>query len=54
MDDGRVRTVFARSPRMSTYLLCVVVGRFDHTEARSGRGTAVRVWTPPVRAPHRP
>eukprot|EP00899_Mesostigma_viride_P023012 jgi/Mesvir1/3896/Mv19842-RA.1 len=38
---------FQQSPPMSTYLLAVVVGKFDSIEATTETGTLVRVFTEP-------
>ncbi|KAL5005760.1 hypothetical protein ScPMuIL_016918 [Solemya velum] len=35
-----------RSPVMSTYLLALIVGEFDHVEAKDEDGVLVRVFTP--------
>ncbi|HEX3082381.1 MAG TPA: M1 family metallopeptidase [Candidatus Saccharimonadia bacterium] len=44
---GRKRVSFAASPRMSTYLLAYVVGRFEHLEATTPEGVVVRVHATP-------
>ncbi|XP_073968531.1 puromycin-sensitive aminopeptidase [Rhodnius prolixus] len=45
--DGDNRVVrFAPTPIMSTYLVAVVVGDFDHVEDKSEDGVLVRVYTP--------
>lgn len=38
---------FAPSPKMSSYLVAVVVGEFAYVEDRSADGVLVRVYTPP-------
>ncbi|KAH8053780.1 metalloaminopeptidase [Aureococcus anophagefferens] len=45
--DGTTTTSFMESPRMSTYLLCFVVGEFDHVSAVSKNGVLIRAFTPP-------
>lgn len=42
--------VFMDSPKMSTYLLAIVVGEFDFVQATTQHGVLVRVYTPPGRA----
>ena len=43
---GKRTITFARTPRMSTYLVACVVGELDYLEARSKRGVLTRVYTP--------
>jgi hypothetical protein len=38
---------FARTPRMSTYILAMIVGKFDHIEGHTREGVRVRVYTTP-------
>lgn len=38
---------FAPTPKMSTYLLAFIVGKFDYIEGRSKRGVVVRVFATP-------
>lgn len=46
--DGKVVTTsFMTSPRMSTYLLCFVVGEFDHVSQLTKNGVLIRAFTPP-------
>lgn len=35
---------FDVSPKMSTYLVCMVIGEYDYIEAKTKTGVAVRVW----------
>ncbi|KAK3888299.1 hypothetical protein Pcinc_007638 [Petrolisthes cinctipes] len=45
--DSNLQVVkFSRSPLMSTYLVAVVVGEYDHVEDTSSDGIKVRVYTP--------
>jgi aminopeptidase N len=43
---GKRAVRFQPSPRMSTYLLALMVGEFESVEAQA-EGTLVRVWTTP-------
>jgi len=47
--NGRKRVHFAKTPRMSTYLVFFAVGKFDALHGE-GPGTHVAVWTPPGEA----
>ena len=40
------KLTFARSPKMSSYLLAFVVGEFDFVEATDANGVLIRVYTP--------
>ena len=40
------RFTYVPSPRMSSYLVCFVVGEFDCLETETSTGIKVRVWTP--------
>ncbi len=44
--EGRQRVRFVRTPRMSTYLVFLAVGKFDVLRG-TGPGSRVAVWTPP-------
>ncbi len=45
-DNGASYT-FAPTPKMSTYLLAFIVGKFEYIETTSKEGVNVRVWTTP-------
>jgi puromycin-sensitive aminopeptidase len=47
--DGKVRVRFADTMKMSTYLVCFVVGRLELTEPRDAGGIPVRVACRPGR-----
>jgi len=47
IDDERKRVSFETTPVMSTYLLAFIVGKLEHIEGRTKRGTIVRVITTP-------
>mmetsp|Transcript_86918 Transcript_86918/g.190909 ORF Transcript_86918/g.190909 Transcript_86918/m.190909 type:complete len:893 (-) Transcript_86918:215-2893(-) len=40
---------FMDSPKMSTYLLAIVIGEFDYIQDQTKNGVLVRVYTPPNR-----
>jgi puromycin-sensitive aminopeptidase len=40
------KRVFARTPKMSTYLLAFVVGEFDYIEDTDKNGILIRVYAP--------
>ena len=52
MADGTKTVRFAKTPRMSTYLLAFIVGDMVSIEERSSSGTLVRVWAIPGREEH--
>lgn len=43
---GRLTTVFASSPRMSTYLLAFVVGDLQHKTTATSNGVSVSIYAP--------
>ncbi len=47
--DGRKDVAFRVTPRMSTYLLHLTVGRFECVAGRTPEGVDVAVWTTPGR-----
>lgn len=44
---GLRRIHFAKTPKMSTYLLAFIVGEFDFVQTVTRNGVSVRVFTPP-------
>eukprot|EP01104_Vermistella_antarctica_P014067 TRINITY_DN4366_c0_g2_i1.p1 TRINITY_DN4366_c0_g2~~TRINITY_DN4366_c0_g2_i1.p1 ORF type:complete len:905 (-),score=311.21 TRINITY_DN4366_c0_g2_i1:47-2638(-) len=45
-DDGKLKTLtFERTPKMSTYIVAFVVGKFDHVESVTSEGVKMRVYT---------
>lgn len=46
-ESGYKIVEFAPTPKMSTYLLAFIVGRFDYIEAKTKEGVTVRVFTTP-------
>lgn len=48
MMDGRLRTSFEETPRMSTYLLAWIVGELHKKTAATKRGIEVNVWATPA------
>ncbi|VDN11000.1 unnamed protein product [Dibothriocephalus latus] len=42
-----VKVQFDKSPIMSTYLVAMVVGNFDHVSTKDANGVDIRVFTPP-------
>ena len=47
VQDGKLRTVFEPTPKMSTYLLAFVFGELGFKEAKTSRGTLVRTYATP-------
>ncbi|XP_077156720.1 glutamyl aminopeptidase [Paroedura picta] len=47
LGNGLVRTTFAKSVNMSTYLVCWAVHQFNYTERISNRGLKLRVYAQP-------
>jgi len=48
LPDGRARTRFVETPKISPYLLAFTVGPYESTEeARTPSGVPTRVWLPP-------
>ncbi|PAV75254.1 hypothetical protein WR25_17695 [Diploscapter pachys] len=45
--DGFMKTRFATTPKMSTYLLAVLVSAFEKIEKKTKRGTLFRIWARP-------
>jgi puromycin-sensitive aminopeptidase len=46
LEDGRVEFRFAKTMKMSTYLLAFIAGPFEATEPRVVRGTPIRIIVP--------
>ena len=46
--DDRLVTTFDTTPRMSTYLLAIVMGELQSTSATTSQGVEVTVWATPV------
>lgn len=47
--SGKRQITFAETPKMSTYLVCFVVGAFEATEAVRVNNVDIRVWATPGR-----
>ncbi len=50
LDDGRWKTTFLTTPRMSTYLLACVVGELQKKSRTSNHGVEVNVWSTKAQA----
>ncbi|CAK9089486.1 Puromycin-sensitive aminopeptidase (PSA) (Cytosol alanyl aminopeptidase) (AAP-S) [Durusdinium trenchii] len=50
LERGKRRITFLDTPRMSSYLLALAVGRFDTIQAQTVNGTLIRVLTMPGQA----
>lgn len=46
IDGGKKLISFATSPKMSTYLLTLIIGEFSSTEMRKSKDVPIRVWAP--------
>ncbi len=46
--DGRLHTTFGTTPRMSTYLVALVMGELHAVSAETKSGTLVNVWATPA------
>ncbi|CAH1155326.1 unnamed protein product [Phaedon cochleariae] len=44
--DGLIRYTYDTTPKMSTYLVAVLVGHFDYCESKTENGVLLRVYTP--------
>jgi puromycin-sensitive aminopeptidase len=47
LDSGKVRVTFARTMKMSTYLVAYIVGELEATESLDVDGTPLRIIAPP-------
>lgn len=50
-EDGKLVTTFETTPRMSTYLLALVMGELQSTSATTKSGVEVNVWATPAQKP---
>uniref|UniRef100_A0A914WGZ3 Aminopeptidase n=1 Tax=Plectus sambesii TaxID=2011161 RepID=A0A914WGZ3_9BILA len=46
LPSGLIETVFARTVRMSTYLVCFIISDFDHLEQMASNNVLVRTYAP--------
>ncbi len=46
--DGRLKTSFKPTPKMSTYLLAFVIGKLDYLEAKTANGVKLRAYAIPA------
>lgn len=49
--EGRLVTTFAQTPRMSTYLVALVMGELQHKTASTKEGTEVSIWATAAQSP---
>ncbi len=49
--DQRLTTTFQTTPRMSTYLVALVVGELQSVSAKTASGVDVSIWSTPAQAP---
>lgn len=49
-NDGTLKTTFATTPRMSSYLLAFVVGELHKKTARTKSGVEVNIWATPAQS----
>lgn len=46
MSEPKRRWIFEKTPKMSTYLVCIVLGVWDYVEKKTDEGVLVKVYTP--------
>lgn len=47
LGGNRIKTFFAPTPKMSTYLVAFIIGNFEYIEGKSSRGVEIKVYTTP-------